>query len=176
MTLLFYDDRYFWDEGDVLEHALDSEGLEPEDFPIVASTCRKVYGHVLSAECVAEHLCEDYWHDEDGLILGHIYASAEWVAESYLEDLYFMCDEDQPEISEFEGMEDLERAIAFFRSINTPIYQLFSHFKWFNPREHALGLPLLDMALRHWARLNREKFYLWTPTNAEIKIEWQDID
>lgn len=173
MSLIYYNDRYFWDEYEVLEYAIEDQELEEENFPITAYGTRKIYGSAPTAEYVAKEIFVDWMYDQKPHGWYHTYMSADRIADSYINSLYDDCEDDPPN-TPFEGQEDLQKTIDFFHKLNTPLYWAFSRLKGFNPRVHALGLPLLDMALRHWYRLNRDKFYVWYPSKEKIEIQWEE--
>ena len=165
--LLFFNDRLYWAVDELVEMALDEELI----FPLTANRCRKCCGYVPSAADIAEEVFADYFLN-DCFPYSAEWVS-EWVSEQYLESLYFDCDEDPP-TTPFLEMDYLQQAIDRFCKWNTPIYKLFGVSKNFNPRLDGLGFEFLEMALRHWGKVNKELFHLWTASREKIVVNYSD--
>jgi hypothetical protein len=101
----------------------------------------------------------------------------------------FVCEfPDDDSFDDWEPKPDRQRllwSIRLFCLVNLPLYRLMRLLKWmqpmrpdswFNPRQHSLGLGLLQREIGRWERLQNGEGLLWQadPGNWD-DVSWDDF-
>jgi hypothetical protein len=170
----YYDeqsDRYFDNLGELAEHYDDdSDYYEISGLPRVVYVCKLRVIKFRDAKAIAHGLLDDFRIERESneqKSFYHSWTGAGFLADSAIEDFYWLYDSDIPEI---KGIENLQRSIDLFTAINKPFWRLGG--------DSAIGLCILDKALRKIERVNAEAHCLWYPTRESVELTdrvWQSL-
>jgi len=175
--LYFWNDKYFYDRGDLLDAIV--EHVDPENLPtiVIVHPCRKVYAEAPDASCIAEQLADDIGYEMDSNRSQHYlhcFTTAETIATDLLENLYE--DLDDPPDTPIVGLEALQSGLDWFMFWNAGLYRLLGGFLWFEPGQHSIGLPVLEWHLERFALAQRANHYIYLPKfSRQIHITAEEI-
>jgi hypothetical protein len=178
-TPYFWGDRYFWDMDDVFTHLWEIEALEKDDFPQVINECRPVYINAPALKNVINELYEDFWsqYPKEEKLHYHTPVTAEWIAESMLEDFYYNSDGvDVEKLPPMEGIDDLQSELNLFCRLNHPLWRLTERCEKFDPVKWAIAAPRLELALKLFEERNWGKYILFYPSEETIEVTWDEIE
>lgn len=176
-------DRYYFDGiEEMIVDLCEREDLDREDYPVEFHFCKRKYYSVRSVNSVIEGLVEDFlWRrDRDQgkhsnwWNWWHNFETAETIGEYFLECTYDRCEDKPPDIS-LVGLEDLQWALDFFTTLNTPIWRAFAEYRWFDPVKWAIAPNVLQGALERFEALNQANHYVYVPCGSAYKLEWDDV-
>jgi hypothetical protein len=171
----YYDeqgDRYFSDLGELAEHYDDnSDYYEISGLPRVVYVCKLRVIKFRDAKDVAKGLLKDFrieLEDDRQNNFYHCWTGAVHQAESAIEDFYWNTDID--ETPPIKGIEDLQRSLDIFTAINKPFWRLGG--------DSAIGLCIINRALRKIECENADVHCLWYPTRQRIELTdrvWESL-
>jgi hypothetical protein len=177
----YYDEQIFDDLEEAVEIATNQEEQTPDDFPLRIHKAKPYHARSLSAQSLAKELADalrDRYPDSLATRRDTPKDLLEYLVENFVDEF--------PAGGEFDDWEpkpDRQRllwSIRLFYLVNLPLFRLMRWLgwmrpmrwnSWFNPRQHSLGLGLLQREISRWERLQNGNGLLW----AEDESNWDDV-
>jgi hypothetical protein len=181
----YYDEQIFDDIEEAVEFATNREEQTPEGFPLRIHRAKQYQVLSLSAQSLAKGLANTLvpWSPSPWRRRGTPKDLTECAIESFASEF-----PDDDSFDDWEPKPDRQRllwSIRLFCLVNLPLFRLMRWLgwmqpmrpdSWFNPRQHSLGLGLLQREISRWERLQNGEGLLWQedPGNWD-DVSWDDF-
>jgi hypothetical protein len=176
----YYDDQVFNDLEEAVEIATNNWELASIQFPLRIHRAKQYQVNSISAQSLANELADTLvpcspspWRRRD---------TPKYLIECAIESFASEFPDDDS-FDDWEPKPDRQRllwSIRLFCLVNLPLYRLMRWLgwmqpmlpdSWFSPRQHSLGLGLLQREIGRWERLQNGEGLLWT----EDSDNWDDV-